>query len=122
MTKINVAEKFSLFSSHWTPKIIGEMNGQQMKLAKVQGEFVWHDHQEEDELFLVFKGTLYIDFRNAPTAIIGPGELVVVPKKVEHRPWTKDGEEVHLMLIEPTATKHTGEVIHEKTQSELEWI
>lgn len=122
MKKINLAEKFTLFNEHWTPKIIGELNGQQMKLAKLKGEFVWHDHEEEDELFIVFSGTLYIDFRDGRTEVIQPGELIVVPKGVEHRPWTKDGEEVQLMLIEPAATKHTGDVVHEKTQTKLEWI
>ena len=122
MKKINLTEKFSLFHQLWTPKIIGELNGQQMKLAKVKGEFVWHDHQEEDELFIVFQGTLYIDFRDGRTESIRSGELIVVPKGVEHRPWTKDDEEVHLMLIEPKSTKHTGEVVHEKTQTALDWI
>lgn len=122
MKKINLTQKFSLFNQHWTPKIIGELNGQQMKLAKVKGDFVWHDHKDEDELFIIIKGTLYIDFRDNRTETIGPGELIIVPKGVEHRPWTKDGEEVHLMLIEPAATKHTGEVVHEKTQTKLDWI
>lgn len=122
MKKINLAKKFSLFKEQWTPKIIGELNGQHIKLAKVQGEFVWHDHQDEDELFIVFKGNLYIDFRDGRTEIIGPGEILTVPKGIEHRPWTKDGEEVQLMLIEPKETKHTGEVVHEKTKTELEWI
>lgn len=122
MEKINVKEKFALFSEKWTPKIIGELNEQHIKLAKVQGDFVWHDHENEDELFIVFQGTLYIDFRDGSTKTIGPGEILVVPKGVEHRPWTKDGEEVQLMLIEPKATKHTGDVVDEKTQTELEWI
>lgn len=122
MKTINLDEKFALFNQHWTPKVIGELNGQHMKLAKVKGAFVWHDHEEEDELFIVFKGTLYIDFRDGRTEVIRPGELLVIPKGVEHRPWTKNGEEVQLMLIEPAATKHTGTVVHEKTQTELEWI
>lgn len=122
MEKINLNQKFSLFKEQWTPKIIGELNGQHIKLAKVQGAFVWHDHEAEDELFIVFKGTLYIDFRDGRTEIIGPGEILTVPKGVEHRPWTKDGEEVELMLIEPKETKHTGDVVHEKTKTELEWI
>ncbi|MEM6318826.1 MAG: cupin domain-containing protein, partial [Bacteroidota bacterium] len=75
-----------------------------------------------DELFLVFKGTLYLDFRDGRTEVVGPGELIVVPKGVEHRPWTKDGEEVQLMLIEPASTKHTGEIVHEKTKTVLERI
>ncbi len=122
MNTININKKFGRFSEHWTPKVIGELNGQHIKLAKVQGDFVWHDHKDEDELFIVFKGTLYIDFRDGRTEVIQPGELLVVPKRVEHRPWTKDGEEVQLMLIEPAETKHTGDVMDEKTQTELEWI
>lgn len=122
MKKINIKEKFTLFNEKWTPKIIGELNEQHIKLAKVQGDFVWHDHEAEDELFIVFTGTLYIDFRDGRTEAIGPGEILVVPKGVEHRPWTKDGEEVQLMLIEPKATKHTGTVVDEKTQTKLEWI
>lgn len=122
MKKININNKFSQFQEHWTPKVIGELNGQHMKLAKVKGEFVWHDHEAEDELFIVFKGTLYIDFRDGRTEVIQPGELIVVPKGLEHRPWTKDGEEVQLMLIEPKSTKHTGDVVDEKTKTELEWI
>jgi mannose-6-phosphate isomerase-like protein (cupin superfamily) len=122
MKKINISEKFSLFNQHWTPKIIGELNGQHLKLAKVKDDFVWHDHKDEDELFIVFKGTLYLDFRDGRTETIGPGEMIIVPKGVEHRPWTADGEEVQLMLVEPKSTKHTGEVQHEKTQTNLEWI
>jgi len=101
MKKINIDQKFNLFKEQWTPKIIGELNGQHIKLAKLQGAFVWHDHENEDELFIVTKGTLYIDFRDGRTEIIKEGEILVVPKGVEHRPWTKDGEEVQVMLIEP---------------------
>jgi len=122
MNTINIDDKFGKFNQHWTPKVIGELNGQHIKLAKVKGDFVWHDHKDEDELFIVFKGTLYIDFRDGRTETIQSGELLVVPKGVEHRPWTKDGEEVQLMLIEPAETKHTGDVVDEKTQTELEWI
>lgn len=120
MEKINIEKKFTKFSEHWTPKILGELNDQYIKLAKVKDDFVWHSHQEEDELFIVFKGTLFIDFRDK-TVEIGPGEMFVVPKGVEHRPRT-NGEEVHLMLIEPKATKHTGEIQHEKTVENYEWI
>ena len=118
----NVLEKFSLFSDHWSPKIIGELNGQQLKLAKVKGEFVWHDHADEDELFLVYRGTLYLDFRDGSTVELGPGDFHIVPRGVEHRPRTKAGEEVWLMLMEPASTKHTGEVRSELTQEEAEWI
>ena len=120
MQKINLAEKFAAFTDRWSPKIIAELNGQQVKLAKVQGEFVWHDHAGEDELFLIYKGTLLIDFRDAPTVELQPGELVVVPRGVEHNPRTKDGQEVWLMLFEPAATKHTGDVVSERTVTEYE--
>jgi len=92
MKKVNINEKFQLFNDHWTPKIIGELNGQHLKLAKVKGDFVWHDHADEDELFLVYKGVLCLDFRDGTTVELHPGEFYIVPKAVEHRPWTK-GEE-----------------------------
>lgn len=111
----NILQKFSLFTDHWSPKIIGELNGQQLKLAKVKGEFVWHDHEAEDELFLVYKGTLFLDFRDGTTVELNPGEFHIVPRGVEHRPRTKDGMEVWLMLMEPATTKHTGEVQTEMT-------
>lgn len=120
--KANVLQKFSLFSDQWSPKIIAELNGQQIKLAKVQGEFVWHDHADEDELFLVYRGTLFLDFRNRETVELVPGELYVVPKGVEHRPRTKEGEEVWIMLMEPAVIKHTGEVESELTVEECERI
>lgn len=122
MQTININAKFERFQSHWTPHIIGELNGQYVKLAKVKDAFVWHDHADEDEMFFVFKGTLYLDFRDQPTQAVGPGEMLIVPKGVEHRPWTKDGEEVWLMLFEPKDTKHTGEVEHEKTVKDLQWV
>lgn len=118
----NILQKFDLFTEHWTPKIVGELNGQQLKLAKVRGEFVWHDHAEEDELFLVYRGTLFLDFRDGTTVELNPGEFHIVQRGVEHRPRTKDGEEVWLMLIEPAATKHTGKVSSEMTVDECEWI
>jgi mannose-6-phosphate isomerase-like protein (cupin superfamily) len=122
MNKVNINDKFQLFTELWTPKIIGELNGQQLKLAKVKGEFVWHDHAEEDELFLVYKGVLCLDFRDGSTVELHPGEFYIVPKTVEHRPWTKGDDEVWLMLIEPASTKHTGEVVDEKTVEKYEWI
>ncbi|PHI21607.1 mannose-6-phosphate isomerase [Lewinellaceae bacterium SD302] len=115
---INVLEKFSQFDEHWTPHVISELNGQAVKLAKVKGEFVWHDHAEEDELFLIYRGTLFLDFRDGETVAISPGEFYVVPRGVEHRPYTKDEEEVWLLLLEPIGTKHTGEVDHELTVKE----
>lgn len=118
----NILQKFDLFTDQWSPKIIGELNGQQLKLAKVQGEFVWHDHENEDELFLVYRGTLYLDFRDGSTVELNPGEFHIVPKGVEHRPRTVDDEEVWLMLIEPASTKHTGEVETELTKHRHDWI
>ena len=104
---VNLAEKYSCFSDRWSPKIIAELNDSHVLLAKVQGEFVWHAHAGEDELFLVMKGNLVIELRDGEIHL-GPGELAVIPKGVEHRPVAR--EEVQLMLIEPKATRHTGDV------------
>lgn len=119
MEPINIAEKFNLFNDHWSPKIVAELNGQQIKLAKVKGEFVWHNHQDEDELFFVVKGQLKIMFEDK-TATINEGEMLVVPKGVEHKPVAE--EEVLLMLFEPKATKHTGEVESELTVRKYDYI
>ena len=107
MQKVNIAEKFTLFSEHFTPKIIGEANGQYVKIAKIRGEFVWHSHEHEDELFLVFKGLFTIEFRDGAVTL-GPGEMYIVPKGVEHR--TLASEEAHIMMIEPKSTAHSGDV------------
>jgi len=120
MEKINISEKFSLFSAHWTPKLIGELNGQYVKLAKVKDELVWHSHEYEDEMFLVFKGTLILEFRDRIEEV-KEGEMIIVPKGIEHLPRT-NGEEVWLMLFEPKATLHTGEAVHEKTTNDQQWI
>jgi len=120
MPVVNILEKFSQFNDHWSPKIISELNGQEIKLAKVKGEFVWHDHADEDELFLIYRGTLFLDFRDRETVALNPGEFYVVPKGVEHRPRTKDGEEVWLLLLEPKGIKHTGEVETELTVKDYE--
>ena len=119
MKAINLQEKFSLFNDHWSPKIISELNGQQVKLAKIKGEFIWHDHEHEDELFYVLKGEMIMEFRDRKV-IVKEGELIVVPKGVEHRPIAH--EEVWLMLFEPSETKHTGDVNHELTKEEFPWI
>jgi mannose-6-phosphate isomerase-like protein (cupin superfamily) len=116
---INLAQKLSLFSDHWHPRIVGELNGQHVKLAKLQGEFVWHDHADEDELFLVLKGRLRMEFRDH-TVELGEGEILIVPRGVEHRPIADD--EVHVLLFEPASTKHTGDVEHALTRHELERI
>jgi len=120
MDTINLAQKFSKFTDQWSPHIIGSLNDQYIKLAKVAGEFVWHSHADEDELFVVLKGNLIMEFRDKIVEV-GPGEILVIPKGVEHLPRT-NGEEVHLMLIEPKSTKHTGEVVHEKTKTAEDWI
>ncbi|PPK86173.1 Cupin domain-containing protein [Neolewinella xylanilytica] len=122
MAAINVLEKFNRFDDHWTPKLIAELNGQAVKLAKVSGEFVWHDHAAEDELFLVFRGTLFIDFKDRPTITLQTGELYVVPRGVQHRPRTNPGEEAWVMLLEPMTTAHTGAVRHALTQDACERI
>jgi mannose-6-phosphate isomerase-like protein (cupin superfamily) len=119
MEVINLAQKFSLFTDHWSPKIIGELNGQEVKLAKVKGEFVWHDHKEEDELFFVVKGTLKIEFRDR-TETLREGEMLIVPKGVEHRPVAE--EEVWILLFEPKSTKHTGDVEHDLTVRQYDRI
>ena len=116
MKAINIKEKHSLFSKQWHPHRIATVDNMQVILAKIQGEFVWHSHKEEDELFQVLKGTLYIQFRDR-TEIVKEGELIVVPKGVEHNPSTRNGEEVHLLLFEKLNTAHTGNVKHEMTQN-----
>ena len=121
MKKINISEKFRQFDDLWSPKVIGELNGQQVKLAKVQGVFVWHAHEYEDELFMVQKGTLIMEFRDR-TVEVGPGECIIVPRGIEHNPRTKHGEIVHLLLFEPIDIKHTGEVEDAKTVKTYEWL
>jgi mannose-6-phosphate isomerase-like protein (cupin superfamily) len=106
MDKINLTEKFSLFTDQWSPKIVAELNGQHVKLAKLQGEFEWHQHTDEDELFWVVKGTLLVHFRDK-TVELEPGEILVIPKGVEHKPEAK--EEVHLAFFEPVGTLNTGD-------------
>lgn len=119
---VNLKQKYSLFSDHWSPKVVGTLNGQHVKLAKVSGELVWHDHAEEDELFLVQKGRFHLDFRDGSTVTLNEGEFYIVPKGVEHRPYTDEGEEAWVLLLEPTTTKHTGEVMDDKTQTELQYL
>src|SRR5215218_5134168 len=101
---INIAKKFSQFESLWTPHIIGELNGQYVKLCKLKDDFVWHSHENEDELFMVFKGTLLMDFRDGRTVEVKEGEILIVPKGVEHRPHT-NGEIVFNLLFEPKGTE-----------------
>ena len=119
--KVNIMDKFSLFDEKWTPKIVGELNDQYVKLCKLKDNFIWHSHEHEDELFMVFKGTLYIDFRDNKSIEINEGEMLIVPKGVEHRPRT-DGELVLNLLFEPKTTKHTGQVDSDLTVKKLDWI
>jgi mannose-6-phosphate isomerase-like protein (cupin superfamily) len=119
MEKVNLNQKFELFTDHWSPKIVGELNGQQVKLAKFLGDFVWHQHEHEDELFFVVKGSLKIELRDK-TVEIKENEFFIVPKGVDHRPVAK--EEVWVMLFEPSSTLNTGDADSELTRSKLDWI
>lgn len=107
MERVNIHEKLALFSDHWNPRIVGELNGQHVKLAKFQGEFVWHDHAEEDEFFLVVRGSFRMDFRDR-SVTLNEGDFLIVPRGVEHRPAA--AHEVEVLLFEPAQIKHTGDV------------
>jgi mannose-6-phosphate isomerase-like protein (cupin superfamily) len=123
MSVVNLAEKFSRFSDYYWPKIAGELNDSYIKLVKLKGDFIWHHHDAEDELFLVVKGTLRMGIREngrEREELIRPGEFIIIPHGVEHRPAADD--EVHLMLLEPKTTLNTGNVRDERTKEELDWI
>ena len=115
---INLVEKFNLFKEQWSPKIVGELNDSHVKLAKIQGEFVWHHHENEDELFLVVKGTLTIKLRDRDMTL-REGEFVIIPRGVEHLPVAES--EVWIMMLELKTTSNTGNVTNERTV-EAEWI
>ena len=117
MQKVNLHQKFELFDEIYVPKIVGELNGQYVKLGKIKGPYVWHDHENEDELFLVIKGSMRIEFRDK-TVELNEGEFLVVPKGVEHRP--DADEESWVLLFEPISTINTGKVQHRYTLTELE--
>jgi mannose-6-phosphate isomerase-like protein (cupin superfamily) len=119
MEKVNLAQKFDLFDEFWSPKIVGELNGQHVKLAKLKGGFIWHRHEDEDELFLVLKGRLVIKLRDGDI-VLNEGEFLVVPRGVEHKPVAE--EEVHVLLFEPVGTLNTGNVQGELTKAELDEI
>ena len=119
LDKVNIEEKLALFDEHWKPKIAGELNGQYVKLVKFIGEFVWHHHDEEDELFLVVKGRFRMEFRDR-SVLVEEGEFIVVPRGVEHRPVAD--EEAHVLLFEPASTLNTGNVRDERTVAELDRI
>ena len=118
---INIMNKFSLFNDKWTPKIIAELNDQLIKVCKLKDDFVWHSHENEDELFMVFKGTLFIDFRDGSTVEVNEGEIIIIPKGIEHRPHT-NGEIVFNLLFEPKTTMHTGNIKSNMTVENLDWI
>jgi len=119
MEKVNLEEKFSLFDEAYVPKIVGELNGQYVKLVRFRGPYVWHDHENEDEMFFVIEGRLRIDFRDRAVEL-GPGEFLIVPRGVEHRPDADD--EALVLLFEPKSTVNTGKVRHAFTRTELERI
>ncbi len=118
-TAINFRRKFALFTEHWTPKVVAEMNDYQFKLVKVQGDFVWHSHQDTDETFIVIEGDLRIDFRDGAVTV-GAGEMFVVPKGAEHKPYSEN--EVKLMLIEPRGVLNTGGAGGARTAENDVWI
>jgi mannose-6-phosphate isomerase-like protein (cupin superfamily) len=119
LDKVNIEEKLALFDEQWKPKIVGELNGQYVKLVKFIGEFVWHHHDDEDELFLVVKGRFRMEFQER-SAWIEEGEFIVVPRGVEHRPVAE--EEAHVLLFEPASTLNTGNVRNDRTVAELDRI
>jgi len=117
--KVNISEKLGLFSDYWNPRIVGELNGQHVKAVKIQGEFLWHHHEHEDEMFLIIKGKLKMEFRDR-TVEVNEGEFIIVPRMVEHRPVAD--EEVHMLLFEPASTLNTGNVQNERTRETLQRI
>jgi mannose-6-phosphate isomerase-like protein (cupin superfamily) len=119
VTKVNLREKLSLFQDHWSPRIVGELNGQHVKLVKFQGEFVWHKHDAEDELFLVVQGRFRMDFRDRQVWL-EEGEFLIVPRGVEHRPVAE--QEVHVLLFEPAGTLNTGDANDERKVTEPQRI
>ena len=119
MRTVNLAEKFAQFSEHWSPRLVGQVNGCAIKLVRISGEFVWHHHAEEDEMFLVISGRLRMRFRDGEQ-VVGPGEFIIVPRGVEHLP-TAEGEP-QIMLVEPDTTLNTGNVVNERTVAELQRV
>ena len=119
MNPIDLADKLSLFDQYWSPRIIGAVNDSYVKVAKLNGEFVWHSHEQEDELFLVVKGRLTIRFRDGDVHL-EEGQMVIVERGVEHQPVAES--EVHVLIVEPKATVNTGDVVNERTVTDLEWV
>ena len=116
---VNLAEKLAKFSEYWSPKVIAQLNDYHVKLVKVQGDFVWHSHADTDELFLVLDGEMRIDFRDR-NVVLGAGELCVVPKGIEHKPFAE--EECHMLLLEPAGTVNTGDSGGDLTVQDVPWI
>jgi mannose-6-phosphate isomerase-like protein (cupin superfamily) len=119
LEKVNLSDKFRLFDEHWSPKIAGEVNDSYVKLVKFQGDFVWHKHEEEDEMFLVVKGSINIKLRDGDVRL-GEGEFVIIPRGVEHMPVAE--EEAHVLLFEPKTVLNTGDVRDERTREVLERV
>jgi len=119
MVKINLQDKFSKFSEHWTPKVIAEMNDYQFKLVKIEGEFVWHNHDDTDEVFIVIEGKMFIEFEHE-TIELNQGEMYVVPKGVQHKPYAE--QECKVMLVEPKGVVNTGEASGDLTAQNDVWI
>ncbi|MCP3137026.1 cupin domain-containing protein [Pyxidicoccus xibeiensis] len=115
--KVNLAQKLALFSEHWSPKVVGDLNGQQVKVVKLQGPFVWHHHENEDELFLVLHGHLRMELKDRTVDVL-PGEFIIIPRGTEHRPVAE--EEVHVLLFEPASTLNTGNIREERTVDQLQ--
>lgn len=116
---INLAEKFALFGEYWSPRVIGEVQDCYVKLVKMRGTFIWHKHEDEDELFLVIKGRLLMELRDGERRV-NEGEMIIIPRGVEHRPIAE--EECHVLLFEPKSTVNTGDVLHEFMQEEPRWL
>jgi mannose-6-phosphate isomerase-like protein (cupin superfamily) len=119
MDAINIEHKFSLFKEYWSPKILAELNGQVVKIAKIKGEFIWHKHDEEDEFFLVTRGSMVIKLRDRDIHL-KQGEFAVIPRGIEHKPVAE--EEAHILMFEPASTINTGDVQNELTQETNDWI
>jgi len=116
---VSFKDKFAKFSEHWSPKIVAQMNDYHFKIAKVQGEFIWHDHPETDEVFFVLKGQLELQFREG-SVTLNEGEMFIVPKGVEHKPVAE--QECHILMVEPAGTVNTGNVVNERTAANDVWI
>ena len=119
MKKINLASKYNKINEHWSPKVVAEMNDYQFKLAKIKNDFIWHNHEDTDEAFIVIEGKIYIEFEDE-TVELSEGEMIVVPKGKKHRPYAD--EEAKIMLIEPKGVRNTGDIVSDLTSDDNQWI